>query len=417
MKTGVEAILARVCGLDVHRDSVMACVRIVQPDGGVHRQAKRFGTMTGDLEMLREWLKAAGVTHVAMESTGVFWQPVYNLLEEHFIVWLVNAQHIKQVPGRKTDMKDSEWIAQLLQCGLLRPSLMLERTQRELRELTRHRTRLVEQRNAVANRIQKVLQGANLKLSSVASDVLGASGRAMLEAIIAGEDDPVVLANLAQRRMRAKIPQLERALRGRVTEHQRFMLRELLEQVDFLEGRIEATSRRIERIAPLPFAEATRLLDAVPGVGERGAQAVLAEIGTDMSHFPTASHLASWAAQCPGNHESAGKHFSGRTRRGNRWLGSALTQLAHAAARTKGSYFHAQYHRIAPRRGKNRAIGAVKHSLLVTFYYMLRRGETYRDLGPNHFPTINSEQQIRYHLRRLERLGQKVQLTPMETAA
>jgi transposase len=417
MKTGVETIFRRVCGLDVHRDSVMACVRVVEADGRVGATVKRFGTMTRDLEILLEWLKASAVTHVAMESTGVFWQPVYNLLEEHFTVWLVNARHIKQVPGRKTDVKDAEWIAQLLQCGLLRPSLVPERAQRELRELTRHRTRLVEQRNAVANRIQKVLQGANIKLSSVASDILGASGRAMLEAIVAGEEDPLALADLAQRRMRAKIPQLERALQGKVTEHQRFMLRELLEQVDFLEGRIEAVSGRIERIAPPPFVEATRQLDAVPGVGTRGAQAVLAEIGTEASQFPSAKHLASWAGQCPGNHESAGKHSSGRTRRANRWLDGALTQLAHAAARTKGSYFHAQYHHLAPRRGKKRAIGAVKHSLLVTFYSMLRDGRPYRDLGPNHFHTINTEQQIRYHLRRLERLGQTVQITPANEAA
>jgi transposase len=415
---GLGALYPRVCGMDVHKKLVVACVRILDTkDGTVQSTLRKFGTMTADLLELRQWLAELRVTHVAMESTGIYWQPVYNLLEGHFTVWVVNAQHIKKVPGRKTDMKDAEWIAQLLQCGLLRPSFVPDRQQRELRDLTRQQTKLVQQRNAVDNRIQKVLETANIKLGSVASDVLGASGRKMIEALIAGEKDVTVLADLAQRQLRAKIPELKRALEGELTEHHRFLLRQLLEQYDFLENKIASVSERLGAIAPPSFRAAVEQLDAVAGVGERGARALLAETGTDMSRFPTHKHFASWAGQCPGNHESAGKRRSGKTPAANRHIDAVLTEMAHAAVRTKNSYFKSQYHRLAGRRGKKRAIGAVKHSLLVAVYFMLRDNKPYQDLGVDYFDKLNPQQRIRYHVRRLRELGQEVELSPMADAA
>lgn len=354
---------------------------------------------------------------MAMESTGVYWQPVYNLLEGHFKLLLINAQHLKKVPGRKTDMKDAEWIAQLLQCGLLRPSFVPNRQQRELRDLARQQTKLVQQRNSVDNRIQKVLETANIKLGSVASDVLGVSGRKMIEALIGGEKDVTVLADLAQRQLRGKIPQLQRALAGELTEHHRFLLRQLLGQYDFLEKEIASISERLGAVAPPSFRAAVEQLDAVAGVGERGARVLLAETGTDMSRFPTHKHFASWAGQCPGNHESAGKRQSGKTPAANRHIDAVLTEMAHAAVRTQNSYFKAQYHRLAGRRGKKRAIGAVKHSLLVSVYFILRNNKPYHDLGVDYFDKLNPQQRIRYHVRKLKELGQEVELSPMSDAA
>jgi transposase len=409
---GLGAIWGRVCGMDVHKDLVVACVRILNAkDGTVQSTLKRFGTMTADLMELREWLGQEQVTHVAMESTGVYWQPVFNVLEGHFETWVVNAQHIKKVPGRKTDMKDAEWIAQLLQCGLLRPSFVPDRQQRDLRDLTRQQTKLVQQRNAVNNRIQKVLETANIKLGSVASDVLGVSGRKMLEALIAGEKDTGKLADLAEKRMRQKIPQLQRALEGEITEHHRFLLRQLLDQYDFLEKEIARTSERVGAVAPPSFQKAVQQLDEVAGVAERGARALLAETGTDMSRFPSHKHFASWAGRCPGNRESAGKRKSGKTPAGNRHLDAVLTEIAHAAVHKKDSYFKSQYHRLAGRRGKKRALGAVKHSLLVTVYFMLRDNKPYKDLGADHFDKLNPQQQIRYHVRKLNELGHDVELS------
>lgn len=415
---GLQALYARACGLDVHKKLVVACVRILDSkDGTVQSTLRKFGTMTADLLELRQWLAELKVTHVAMESTGVYWQPVFNLLEGHFKVWVVNAQHIKKVPGRKTDMKDAEWIAQLLQCGLLKPSFVPERQQRELRDLTRQQTKLVQQRNAVDNRIQKVLETANIKLGSVASDVLGVSGRKMIEALMAGEKDVVVLAELAQRKLRGKIPELQRALEGELTEHHRFLLRQLLGQYDFLQKEIQSVSERLGAVAPPWFGAAVEQLDAIAGVGERGAKALLAETGTDMSRFQTHKHFASWAGRCPGNHESAGKRRSGKTPAANRHLDAVLTEMAHAAVRTKNSYFKAQYHRLAGRRGKKRAIGAVKHSLLVTVYFMLRDNRPYNDLGVDYFDKLNPQQRIRYHVHRLQQLGQEVELSPIADAA
>jgi len=415
---GLGALYARVCGMDVHKNSVVACVRILNAkDGTVQSTLRRFGTMTADLVELRQWLTEQQVTHAAMESTGVYWQPVFNLLEGHLEVWVVNAQHIKKVPGRKTDMKDAEWIAQLMQCGLLKPSFVPERQQRELRDLTRQQSKLVQQRNAVDNRIQKVLETANIKLGSVASDVLGVSGRRMIEALIGGEKDTSVLADLAQKKLREKIPQLQRALAGEVTDHHRFLLRQLLDQYDFLEKEIARVSERLGAVAPPSFRAAVDQLDAIAGVGERGARALLAETGTDMSRFPSHKHFASWAGRCPGNRESAGKRKSGKTPAANRHLDAVLTEMAHAAVRKKDSYFKSQYHRLAGRRGKKRAIGAVKHSLLVTIYFMLRDYKPYKDLGADYFDKLNPQHQIRYHVRKLKDLGQKVELSPMADAA
>jgi transposase len=415
---GLQVLYPRVCGLDVHKKLVVACVRILDPkDGTVQSTLRKFGTMTADLLELRQWLAELRVSHVAMESTGIYWQPVFNVLEGQFETWVVNAQHIKKVPGRKTDMKDAEWIAQLMQCGLVRPSFVPDRQQRELRDLTRNLSKLVQQRNSVDNRIQKVLETANIKLGSVASDVMGASGRKMIEALLSGEKEVTVLAELAQGQLRQKIPELKRALEGELTEHHRFLLRQLLEQYDFLENKITILSERVGAVAPPRFQAAVKQLDAIAGVAERGARALLAETGTDMSRFPTHKHFASWAGSCPGNHESAGKRRSGKTPAANRHLDAVLTEIAHAAVRSKNSYFKAQYHRLAGRRGKKRAIGAVKHSLLVTVYFMLRDDKPYQDLGVDYFDKLNPQQRIRYHVRRLQELGQEVQLSSTAVAA
>lgn len=407
-----------VAGLDVHKQTVVACVRRVGEGGRVWSEVRTFDTATRHLEALRVWLQAEGVTHVAMESTGVFWRPVYNCLEEHFAqILLVNARDIKQVPGRKTDVKDSEWIAQLLQFGLLRGSFVPPRRQRERRDLTRHRTTLVEEHTRVVNRLHKVLQGANIKLSSVVSDILGVSGRQMIEALGRGEDDPAVLAELARRRLRGKIPQLRAALEGHVRDHHRFLLRMLLEQLDFLAHAIEHLDQRITEVADPPARAAVALLTTIDGVGQRVAETIAAELGTTMAPFPSHKHCASWAGICPGNNESAGKRKSGKTSKGNRWLRRALAEAAWAAARTRGTYLSAQFRRIARRRGKRRAIVAVSHSLLVASYHMLAKGLPYNDLGADHFDRLQPERLTRYHVSKLRSLGYKVTLAPLEDAA
>jgi transposase len=397
----------RCCGLDVHKESVMACV--LTPEG---KQIQKFGTMTKDLLMLSDWLAKFQVTHVAMESTGVFWQPIYNLLEEEFTVWVVNARHIKNVPGRKTDVKDAEWIADLLSHGLLSPSFIPDRGQRELRELVRYRRRLIQNRSQIANRIQKVLEAANIKLDCVASDVMGASGLAMLRAMAAGETHPDVLADLAKGKLRDKIPFLKEALRGQIGPHQRFMLSSHLRVLDAITLELEELDREVAtRMGP--DEEAIERLDSIPGVGRRSAEEILAETGTDMSRFPSAAHLASWAKVSPGNNESAGKRQSGRTGNGNPWIKSALTEAAQAAAKTKDKYFAAQYRRLAPRRGRKRAIAAVAHSILVTIYYMLRNNVTYRELGGDYFDSRDRLAIVRRAARRIEGLGYKVALEPV----
>jgi transposase len=411
-------ILYPVCaGLDVHKDTVVACVRRLSAKGKAQQQTRTFGTVTSQLLELADWLGAEGVTHLAMESTGVYWKPIWNLLEGLFQILLVNAQHIKQVPGRKTDVKDAEWIAQLLQHGLLRGSFVPATPQRELRELTRQRRQLIQAKATVANRIQKVLEDANIKLASVATDVLGVSGRDMLRALVAGQDDPEALADLARRRLRAKIPQLQLALNGRVTAHHRFLLKLLLEEVEQHEAWIGRLSARIAGVLPAPFAEAVQRLATIPGIDERAAENILAETGTDMGQFPSPGHLASWTGMCSGNRESAGKRQSGRTTKGNRWLRATLVQVAWAASHTRNTYLAAQYRRLAGRRGKKRALVALGHTILVIIYHLLSNQTTYRELGADYFERLDSERLTRTLIRRLERLGHKVVLQPQEPAA
>ncbi len=407
----IEVLYGTVAGFDVHKATIMVCVRQLQPDGRVLKEIRQVGTMTADLLELSDWLRAAGVTHVAMESTGVFWKPVYNLLEGQCTVLLVNAQHLKKVPGRKSDVSDAEWIAHCLQCGLLRASFVPERPQRELRDLTRDRAVVAEERTRVANRVHKVLEDANIKLAAVATDILGVSGRAMLERLIAGEEDSAVLAELARRRLRAKLPQLRQALQGRVTPHHRFLLRELLDHYDFLTQRLTRLSARIAEVLPPPFREAVQHLITMPGVQERSAQAIVAEIGCDMGRFASPAHLASWAGVAPGNHESAGKRMRGTPAKGNRWLRRTLTEVAQAAAHTKGTYVRAQFDRLAPRRGKKRALGALAHTQLTAAYHMLATGTDYHDLGPDFFARLNPERLTRYYVKKLEALGHHVTLT------
>jgi transposase len=405
----MENVFPCCAGLDVHKESVEACVRRVEANSRLHQQTHHWGTMTRDLLAMADWMAAQSVTHVAMESTGVFWKPIYNILESRFTMLLVNARHLKQVPGRKSDVRDCQWIAQLLQYGLLKGSFVPPRSQRELRDLTRHRIQLVEEKSRTANRIHKVLQDTNIKLSSVATDVLGASGRAMLDALITGEEDPVKLADFAQRKLRGKIPELERALEGHLTEHHRFMLKLLWKQLAQLEELIAELDRKIEE-QTRPFTAEIDRLDTVPGVDRRVAEVVLAEVGADTKPFPTHANLVSWAGMCPGNEESAGKRVRSRITPGNRWLKRTLTQATWAASHTKNTYLAAQYRRLAGRRGRKRALIAVGHSILVIFYHMLKHGTTYADLGGDFFDRLEPQRLTRYYVRRLEHLGHKVTL-------
>jgi transposase len=369
----MEEVFVCCAGLDVHKQSVEACVRRIGSNGRLHQETRHWGTMTRDLSEMADWIAAQGVTHVAMESTGVFWKPIFNILENRFTVLLVNARHLKQVPGRKSDLRDCQWIAQLLQFGLLKGSFVPPRFQRELRDLTRHRTQLVEEKTRTANRIHKVLEDANIKLSSVATNVLGVSGRAMLEALIQGEEDPVKLADLAQKKLRGKIPELQKALEGHLTEHHRYLLQLLWKELAQQEELITELDRKIEEQTS-PFKVAVNRLDMVPGVDRRVAEVMLAEVGPDMKPFPTHENLASWAGMCPGNEESAGKRQRRRITPGNRWLKRTLVQAAWAASHSKNNYLASQYRRLAGRRGRKRALTAVGHSMLVIFYHMLKKG-------------------------------------------
>jgi len=400
----MRAIYERCCGLDVHKKTVVACRRT--PEGS---QTRSFGTMTDDLLRLREWLLEGGVTHVAMESTGVYWKPVFNLLEDHGMELLVvNARHVKAVPGRKTDIKDAEWLAELLQHGLLRASFIPDRESRERRELVRYRRSLVEQRAHLVQRIQKLLEGANIKLGDVASDVMGVSGRAMLQALAEGADDPAAVAGMAKTALRNKIPELERALTGSVGHHQRFLLRSQFRLLESIEAEIGSLDEEVaERMRP--FQLALDRLDEIPGIGRRAAEQILVETGTDMTRFPTSAHFASWARVCPGNNESAGKRQYASIGGGNRWLRNALLEAAWTVSHSrKQTFFTARYRRIAARRGRKRAAIAIAHSLLIAVYHLLKEGVLFQDLGPSHFERRDHDAVARRSLAKLQALGYKV---------
>jgi transposase len=403
-------------GLDVHKRTVVACVRRLLPGGHVPQQLRTFPTTTRHLDELAAWLHDAGVTHVAMESTGVSWKPVWNRLEAAgaFTLLLVNAHHVKQVPGRKTDVKDCQWLAELLQHGLLKPSFVPPEPVRRLRELTRQRTQAVRAKAAVANRIQKALEDANVKIGGVASDVLGKSGRATLRAIARGQGDPGVLAELARGRLRAKIPQLQEALAGRITDHHRFLLGTLLDHVEHLDRLIDDFSTRLTAVLTPPFVAAVKRLQTVPGIDRRAAEVIVAELGADMTPFPSAAHLASWVGVCPGDHESAGKRRSGRATPGNAWLRVTLVQAAWGASRTTGPYLMAQYQRLAARRGKKRALLAVAHTLAGIIYQVLKSQAVYKELGPDYLAGQDAAAQTRRLVARLEGLGHKVSLETRE---
>jgi transposase len=411
-----EVIHRCCCGLDVHKDTVVACVRRMAANGAIEQELATFPTTTAGLLGLGDWLVERGVTIAAMESTGVYWKPVWNLLEGRLELMLVNSRDVKQVPGRKTDVKDAEWIGQLLASGLLRPSFVPPLPQRELRDLTRTRASLLQDKSRTANRLQKILEDGNIKLAGVATDVLGVSGRQMLRALIRGDRSPAQTADLARGRLRLKIPKLTEALCGKVTEHHRFMLKLLLDQVEQYEAQVSKLDQRIEEVMSPLQKTAVGMLDEIPGIDRRAAENVLAEIGTDMSRFPTSSHLAAWAGLCPGNNQSAGKRRGGRLRQGNRWLKATLNQCAWAASRKKDSYFAAQHRRIASRRGVKRATIAVAHSQLCVCWELLKNGQAYRDLGPQHFEKLNEDRVKRHLVHRLEKLGYTVTLQKQEAA-
>jgi len=406
----MEVIHPRCAGIDVHKDTAVTCIRQSKAGDEADEEVRTFATTTAGLLELGDWLVQQQVPIAAMESTGVYWWPVWNLLEDRLKLMLVNSRDTKQVAGRKTDVRDGRWIAQLLSCGLLRPSFVPLQPQRELRDLTRGRTCLQQDKARVANRLQKILEQGNIKLASVATDVLGVSGRAMIRALIDGNMTPQQMADLARHPMRRKIPALTEALTGRVTAHQRFMLKMLLEQIETVESQVDQLDRRIEEaMGPLGKA-AVEMLDEIPGINRRAAENILAEIGTDMSQFPTADKLASWAGLCPGNHQSGGKRGSGRMPDGNRWLKATLNQCAWAATRQKDSYFAAQFRHLRARRGVKRAVMAVAHSQLCICWHLLKHGEAYKDLGPGHFENADADRTRRQAVKRLERLGYTVHL-------
>jgi transposase len=406
----LETLIRRCAGLDVHKASVVACVRVIDENGELLSFTQSFGTTTSDLLKLNDWLMSYAVTIVGMESTGVYWKPVYTLLETEFECWLLNAQHLHNVPGRKTDVADAAWIAQLVAHGLVRPSFVPPKEIRELRELTRYRKAVIQERSREAQRLHKTLESAGIKLSCVATDILGVSGRDMLQGLIAGTHDPDVLAELARGRLRKKLPALRKALTGWFSPTHRVLVGELLAHLEYLDESIERLSDDITAMIA-PFAPAIDLLDTIPGVDRRTAEVLLAEIGPDMSRFPSSGNLPSWAGLCPGNNESAGKRFSGKTRKGSKWLRIALMESAQAAARTKGTYLAAQHARIKGRQGYKKAVVAVAHSILVITYHVLQRGEQYNELGGDYFiERQNKDAYQRRLVKQLERMGYDVTL-------
>jgi transposase len=406
----MDVVHSRCAGLDVHQATVVATARVPADRGGRQVVTQTFGTMTADLLTLRDWLQALGVTHVALESTGVYWKPVYYVLEDAFSLLLINMQELKHVPGRKTDVQDSEWLAQLLECGLLKASFVPPPEIRDLRDLTRYRGQQARDRTQEVNRLCKVLEDAGVKLTSVVSDVMGASGRAMLTALVNGTTDAAVLADLAQGKLRKKLPELRRALEGRFRLHHAFLIEQIFAKIDFLDETMQRLTveldRRLGRFEPMLAA-----LDTIPGVDRRTATIIIAETGGDMSRFPSAAHLCSWAAMCPGQNESAGKRRSGKTRKGNRYLRAALIQGALAATRKKSSALQVRYHRVKRHRGHKKAVVAVGHQMLEIAYYIMRDGVSYHELGADYFDRRHTERAARRHVRQLEDLGFQVTIT------
>ncbi len=411
----MQVVYPCCCGLDIHKNFVVACLLTSGPDGMPTNEIRTFRTLTQELLDLMDWLLAAGCTYVVMESTGYYSKPIYNLLEGQFDVWVVNAYHIKAVPGRKTDVKDAEWLADLLRYGLVRRSFIPPKPQRQLRDLTRYRTSLIQERARLTNRLQATLEDANIKLASVVTDIRGVSARAIVEALITGETDPQVLADLARGRLRAKREQLSQAVVGRFTPHHAFLLTEHLSHLDYLDEASERVSMEIDQRLQAEEQEvAIALLDTIPGVSRRTAEILIAEVGTDMTRFPSAKHLASWAGMCPGNNESGGRRLSGKTRKGSAWVRQVLVEVAHAAAKTKDTYLAAQYRRIAARRGKKRALIALGHTILVMVYHILTRQVPYQELGADYFDQRERQRVERRLVRRLERLGYHVMLQTAE---
>ena len=401
----MQTVIERSAALDVHKASVTACVRVPG-----EQRVEEFASTVRGLLSLRDWLAGFGVTHVAMEASGVYWKSPWAILEDEFECLLVNARHVKQVPGRKTDVGDAEWLCRLVEAGLLRANFVPPKPIRQLRNLTRYRKTQIQERAREVNRLHKALEDAGIKLDCVASDIMGKSGRDMLDALVAGERDPEVLANLARRQMRKKIPALREALQGRFEAHHALWIGAILAHLDFLDQQIERLTDAIgEQIAPL--TSAVELLCTITGVQSRAAEVIISEVGGDMSRFPTARHLASWAGQCPGNDQSAGRRRSGKTRNGSKWLDWTLEEVAIAAIRVKGTYLQAQYTRLRPRRGHKKALGAVKHTIICAVWHMLSTGETYRELGGDYFTRRDPERRTKRLIQQLEQLGHTVTLT------
>lgn len=412
----MDAILKCCCGIDVHKKQLTACLLIGSLSQKPKVTIKTFSTMTCDLLKLKDWLEQEGCTHVAIESTGVYWKPVFNIIEESMTVVLANARDIKNVPGRKTDVKDSQWIAELLRCGLVKASFIPPKPIRELRDLTRYRKKLIGHLSSEKNRVQKILEDANIKLSSVATDIFGVSGMLMIKALLDGNSDTKEMADMAKGTLRNKIKELEQALVGCVSDHHRFMIRHSLDHISYLNRAISDMDRHID-ICMEPYRDELARLEEIPGVKKKAAESIIAEIGVDMLIFPSHGHLASWAGMSPGNNESAGKRRNGKTTHGNKWLSSTLAESAWAASITKGTYLKSKYHRLAARRGKKRAVVAVGHAMLVAVYHMLKFGYHYHELGENYFDNLNKDAIQHRLVKRLEKLGHKVKLEPIPEAA
>jgi transposase len=412
----MEAIIERCCGIDVHKKTITVCLMIGAAGKTPSKTIKTFSTMTQDLLACRDWLISEGCTHAVVESTGVYWKPLFNVLEETIEVILANARHIKNVPGRKTDVKDCEWLAQLLRHGLVKGSFIPPKPIRQLRDLTRYRQKLVQQRSSELNRLQKFLEDANIKLSSVVSDINGVSAQEMIQHLIADDMNPEQMAELAKGRLRNRLPELEKALEGYLSDHQRLLLKVCLQMIGSFDEAIEKLSQEID-VQMKPFESTAERLQTLPGVKKNAAERIIAEIGVDMSRFPSDGHLSSWAGISPGNNESAGKRYSGRITPGNKWLKACLTEAAWAASRTKKTYLKARYHRLAARRGKKRALVAVGHKILIMAYHIIKEQSTYQELGADYFDRLNEQAIIRRLTSRLEKLGYQVELTKTEAVA